>query len=201
MQVLCPLKAGDAGVISLNEVLQAAINPPSASKKEIGFMRVVFREGDRVMQTVNNYDMEWEKTDSRGVISFGDGVFNGDMGVITNINTQTGEVRVVLDDNRVAIYSRSDLVSLVLAYAITVHKSQGCEFDVCVIPVVSGAYLVLTRNLLYTAITRAKKMVVLVGSADNVKKMVNNTFTKSRYSMLKEFLIEESGKIRLSFEQ
>ena len=124
--------------------------------------------------------------------SNGVGVFNGDIGYITTINSQTGEVTVTFEDGRVAIYPRTEIYQLVLSYAITIHKSQGSEFDVVVMPVISGASMILTKNLLYTAITRAKKMVVLVGTKFNIKRMVENNYTIKRYSMLKEFLINNN---------
>jgi exodeoxyribonuclease V alpha subunit len=135
------------------------------------------------MHTVNNYKQEWERNGERGK-----GVFNGDIGVIKSINRDDGEITVELEDGRVTTYLRSDLPSLTLSYAITVHKSQGCEFDAVVIPVTSGAYMIMTRNLLYTAVTRAKQLVVLVGREENIRKMVKNTYTKERHSALSKFL-------------
>ena len=188
IQVLCPMKAGEAGCISLNLALQNSINPKSDDNKpEYTYGGTIYRLGDRVMQTQNNYQQEWTRDAESG-----SGVFNGDIGAITEVNSQNGEVRVRFEDGRESIYSRGDLSSLVPSYAITVHKSQGCEFDAVVIPVTSGAYMVLTRNLLYTAVTRARTLVMLVGSAVNIKKMVDNTYTKRRYTMLKEFLINKS---------
>ena len=176
---------------SLNVELQQAINP-TGTQYEYG--HTVFRVGDRVMQTLNNYQQEWSKGHE-----IGSGVYNGDIGVITNVNRQSGEVTVELEDGRITVYTRADLANLVLAYAITVHKSQGCEFDVVVIPVTSGAYMILTRNLLYTAVTRAKKMVMLVGSTENIEKMVKNTYTKKRHTMLRDFLVEMKGKVEEMF--
>jgi len=184
IQVLCPMKAGEAGMNAMNLSLQESINPPSSDKSELEYGQTVFRLCDRVMNVKNNYQQEWRNPN--GVL--GKGIFNGDIGTITEIRRASGEVVVELEDGRVTTYTRSDLNNLVLSYAITVHKSQGSEFDVAVIPVTSGAYMILTRNLLYTAVTRAKKMVVLVGSASNVEKMVNNTFTKKRHTMLKELI-------------
>ena len=199
IQVLCPMKIGEAGMNSLNLALQEAVNPGSISKVEYEYktpsQAITFRVGDRVMQTVNNYNQEWTKA---GVNEIGSGVYNGDIGKIISINRQNGEIVVGLEDGRVTVYSRSDLASVVLAYAITVHKSQGCEFDVVIIPVTSGAYMIFTRNLLYTAVTRAKKMVVLVGDVANIEKMVNNTYTKKRHTMLREFLVrmkEKAGEL------
>jgi exodeoxyribonuclease V alpha subunit len=135
------------------------------------------------MNIANNYSQEWTKDGENGK-----GIFNCDIGTITEINRGDGEIIVELEDGRVTAYLRSDLQNLILSYAITVHKSQGCEFDAVIIPVVSGAYMILTRNLLYTAVTRAKRLVVLVGTKENIQKMVNNTYTKKRHSALAKFL-------------
>jgi len=200
IQVLSPMKMGEAGMNSLNVALQANLNPAEVGKDEYQYGETTFRVGDRVMQTVNNYSQEWVRqvTGDTGQVT-GVGVFNGDIGRVTAVNRQSGEVTVELEDGRGTIYTRSDLTNLVLAYAITVHKSQGCEFDVVVIPVTSGAYMILTRNLLYTAVTRAKRMVMLVGSAENVAKMVGNNYTKKRHTMLREFLIEMKERVRADF--
>ena len=212
IQVLCPMKMGEAGMISLNLALQDSLNPASLNKPEYEYGQTIFRLGDRVMQTVNNYDLEWTrivKSEERrvkseefevvhgGLIETGVGVFNGDIGVITVINRQSGQVTVQFDDGRISIYTRGDLANLVLSYAMTVHKSQGCEFPAVVIPVTSGAYMVLTRNLLYTAVTRARTLVMLVGSAENIKKMVDNTYTKQRFTMLRDFLVDMRDKTQM----
>ena len=202
IQVLCPMKLGEAGMNSLNLALQQSLNPESLNKPEYEYGQTLFRLGDRVMQTLNNYNQEWTKPviKAHETAETGAGIFNGDIGIITVVNRQNGQVTVEFDDGRVSIYTRSDLANLVLSYAITVHKSQGCEFDVVVIPVTSGAYMVLTRNLLYTAVTRARSLVMLVGSAENVKKMVDNTYTKQRFTMLKDFLIDSRDKTELLFD-
>ena len=189
IQVLCPMKLGEAGMNSLNLGLQEALNPGDLKKASLEFGQTTFRTGDRVMQIVNNYNQEWTRDGE-----LGSGLYNGDIGVITAINRQNGEVTVRLEDGRVAIYVRTDLNNLVLSYAITVHKSQGCEFDVVIIPVTSGAYMILTRNLLYTAVTRAKTMVILVGDSANIEKMVNNIYTQKRHTMLEQFLIEMKNR-------
>lgn len=192
IQVLAPMKLGAAGVINLNKCLQEIINPPSDDKAEFVYGETVFRVGDRVMHTVNNYKQEWVKDNQMGK-----GIFNGDIGKIAEINPMSGEITVALEDGRVSIYPRSELSALTLSYAITVHKSQGCEFDAVVIPVVSGAYMIMTRNLLYTAVTRAKKLVVLVGKKDNIQKMVENTYTKKRNSCLSKYLQHFSNALYL----
>lgn len=189
IQVLCPMKLGEAGMNSLNVALQVSLNPSEAGKAEYQYGETTFRVGDRVMQTVNNYNQEWTRGGENGA-----GIFNGDIGSVIAVDRQSGEVAVALEDGRETVYTRADLPNLVLAYAITVHKSQGCEFDVVVIPVTSGAYMILTRNLLYTAVTRAKRMVMLVGSAENVAKMVGNNYTKKRHTMLRDFIKTEMKK-------
>ena len=200
IQVLAPLKAGVCGVDNLNKELQKIINPSKSGQSEIVLEHTTFRIGDKVMQIVNNYEQEWEKVNEFNQIEKGVGVFNGDIGNIYFINAQTGEVTVDFEDGRRAIYPKTEINQLVLSYAITIHKSQGSEFDVVVIPIISGASMILTRNLLYTAITRAKKMVVLVGSKYNIKRMVENNYTVKRYSMLREFLINNDN-INLLFKK
>jgi exodeoxyribonuclease V alpha subunit len=188
IQVLCALKNGDAGVNTLNNAIQNVINPISKNvnpPKQYAYRDVIFREGDRVMNTVNNYSQMWYNGQNEGK-----GIFNGDIGIIKNINEETGEIVVRLEDGRVTTYLKSDIGNLALSYAITVHKSQGCEFDAVIVPIVKGGYMILTRNLLYTAVTRAKRIVVLVGNKEDIQKMVDNTYTKDRYSALGFFLTE-----------
>ena len=191
IQVLSPMKKGVSGVNNINAQLQQLINPPSAAKPEIRVGGMVLRLGDKVMQSANNYRLEWQ----RRFLPFdaGQGVFNGDIGYIAEINRQI-EVVVEFEDGRVASYSASDIDDLTLAYAISVHKSQGCEFDVAVIAVTGGPPTLLTRNLLYTALTRAKKLAVLVGSRYNVERMVKNNYTRRRNSMLSQFIFEQQQK-------
>ena len=201
IQVLAPIKAGFAGVDNLNKELQKMINPAKNGKAEIQTDSVIYRVGDKVMQTVNNYEQTWTRISEDGIMEYGQGVFNGDSGVIEDISIQTGEITVLFEDNRRAIYARENIFDLMLSYAITIHKSQGSEFDVVVIPVISGASIILTKNLLYTAVTRAKKMVVLVGTKQNIARMVHNNYTIKRYSMLKKFLIDEQNNYDLLFKQ
>ena len=189
IQVLAPMKAGVCGIDNINKSLQDRLNPSSLSKAEVETEKVIYREGDRVMQISNNYDRDWKKENGES----GKGVFNGDIGVISSINRETKELFVDFEDGRRVMYSKSDYDELVLSYAITIHKSQGSEFDVVVIPVISGPPMLLTRNLLYTAVTRAKKMVVLVGTKQCIGRMVSNNYTKVRYTMLKHFIIEDSA--------
>ncbi len=187
IQILCAMKSGFCGVENLNRKLQEVINPPSLKKVEINFEKRLFRMGDKVMQTVNNYNLEWQKPDGE-LLELGKGVFNGDMGKIINIDFQTGETTVVFDDERTCTYSKTEVSELQTCYATTIHKSQGSEFDAVIIPVVAGSNQIITRNLLYTAVTRAKKLVVLVGPKKNIARMIFNNFITKRYSMLAELL-------------
>ena len=188
VQVLCAMRSGICGVENLNKNLQELINPPSYKKKEIVFETRLLREGDKVMQMINNYDLEWHRTTKSGVTEKGNGVFNGDMGKILKIDYQTSETIVAFDDDRVATYTKPQVAELYICYATTIHKSQGSEFDTVVVPIVAGSPQIITRNLLYTAVTRAKKMVVLVGSKKNIARMIYNNYTTKRYTMLEELL-------------
>jgi len=194
IQVLAAIRMGVCGVTNLNKELQSYLNKKSIKKPEIVTENTIYRVGDKVMQTSNNYNQQWVRF-SNGRTEEGKGVFNGDIGFIEAINTQTKEVIVQFEDGRRANYVRSDLLDLSLSYATTIHKSQGSEFDVVIIPVLAGAPTLMTRNLLYTAVTRAKKMVVLVGTKFNIKRMIDNTYTKKRYSKLKYDLIEAQKNI------
>jgi exodeoxyribonuclease V alpha subunit len=177
------MKSGVCGIENINKCLQDKINPSSLSKMEVETDKYIYRTGDRVMQVSNNYEREWRKD---GIM--GEGVFNGDIGVISDIDINTSEVIVEFEDGRIARYVKGDLEELTLSYAITIHKSQGSEFDVVIIPALSGPPMLLTRNLLYTAVTRAKKMVVIIGTKKCIGQMVHNNYTKVRYTMLKYFL-------------
>jgi exodeoxyribonuclease V alpha subunit len=195
IQVLAPLKNGMAGVENLNVELQKKINPPSPGKPELVDGNKVYRIEDKVMQTVNNYELRWERADNAGrIIERGSGVFNGDIGFIREINRTTGEARIEFEDGRVAPYTLFDFRDLTHAYAITIHKSQGSEFDMVIIPIAGGPRAVLNRNLLYTAVTRAKKIVMLVGAKKNIAMVVHNNYTAKRYTLLKRFLLEEKKK-------
>lgn len=192
VQVLAALKSGELGVENLNQNLQAVLNPESGTKQELIVGGKKFRVGDRVMQTVNNYDKEW----LRG-IEAGKGVFNGDIGYIEEISQVASETMVLFEDGRRCHYTISDLDELILSYAITIHKSQGSEFDAVVIPVVGGNPMMMTRNLLYTGVTRAKKMVVLVGSLSNISYMIHNAYSFKRKTLLKELIKEEYAKLSM----
>lgn len=194
IQVLCAMKSGVCGVENLNKKLQEVINPHMLRKTEINFETRCLREGDKVMQTVNNYDLEWSKDYGKDMTEIGKGVFNGDIGKIEKIDYQTGETTVIFDDDRKVVYSKADLLELYICYATTIHKSQGSEFDAVIVPVVAGSNQIITRNLLYTAVTRAKKLVVLVGPKKNIARMIFNNYTAKRYSMLEELLKLQKSK-------
>ncbi len=198
IQVLAPMKSGIIGTNNLNEKLQYALNPPSVTKAEMRFPSVIFRTGDKVMQTVNNYEKSWIKLDEYSQEK-GEGVFNGDIGIIQSINNNTQEASILFDDGKISIYNRSDMTELMLSYATTIHKSQGSEFDVIIMPISGGAPKILTKNLLYTGVTRAKKMVVLVGTSFALNRMVKNNYTNKRLTLLTDLLKESSEKIKFIF--
>ena len=191
VQVLAPMKNAVCGVDNLNKELQEKINPPDEYKPEISLEHCTYRLGDKVMQTSNNYEQTWKRQINDFLIEEGVGVFNGDIGQIEDINLNDNEITVLFEDGRKAVYLKQDLNQLTLSYAITIHKSQGSEFDVVVMPIIAGPSIILTRNLLYTGVTRAKKMVVLVGNKVNLRRMIRNTYQAQRYSYLKTFLIQE----------
>lgn len=194
IQVLTPMRKGDLGVEHLNEVLQQFVNPPGFHKQEKKHGTVVFREGDKVMQIKNNYRMHWEiRTRNRIVLEEGDGIFNGDCGIIQEINTFSEELVVLFDEVKTVTYKFSELDELELAYAITIHKSQGSEYPAVVIPLLSGPKMLFNRNLLYTAVTRARQCVVIVGSRATVENMIQNVNENKRYSSLKENIQEMRG--------
>ncbi len=185
IQVLTPMRNGILGVNLLNPYLQQYLNPPSSQKKEKEIAGVTFREGDKVMQIKNNYQLDWEQRAGNGVfIDSGTGVFNGDVGIITRINNETNLMEVRFDDDRYVTYDAKQAEELELAYAITIHKSQGSEYPAVVIPLVSGASMLMTRNLLYTGVTRARKCVCIVGRKEMFYAMVANEDQHKRYSGL-----------------
>ncbi|MBO5206056.1 MAG: ATP-dependent RecD-like DNA helicase [Clostridia bacterium] len=184
IQVISPSRKGIGGVDNLNAVLQEKINPPAKFKREHSAHGTVFREGDRVMQVQNNYEIEWEKNGICGM-----GLFNGDIGVISEINERDEKLSVVFDD-KIAVYDFDMLDELELSYAITVHKSQGSEYPVVIVPMYSCPIPLMTRNLFYTAVTRAKRMVILVGRSDIAYRMVENNREVMRYTMLCEKIID-----------
>ena len=186
IQVLTPMRGGILGVNSLNEQLQKYINPADENKREKEIAGVTFREGDKVMQIKNNYQLEWEQRSEAGrIYDTGTGIFNGDMGVITTINNVTNSMEVVFDEDRYVIYDSKQAEELELAYAITIHKSQGSEYPAVVMPLVSGVPMLMTRNLLYTGVTRAKKCVCIVGRKETFASMIKNQDQQKRFSGLK----------------
>lgn len=182
IEVLCPSRKGYVGTENINILLQKKLNPPSKDKKEVKHLGYVLREGDKVMQIKNNYDVPWFKNDDNGT-----GVFNGDIGILTKIDKENDILNVLFDDKE-AMYSLDNAKELELAYAMTVHKSQGSEFEAVVMPVLSTPSKLAYRNLFYTAITRAKNLLVLIGNEQSVKVLVDNDNKSRRYSALLHFL-------------
>ncbi len=191
IQVLTPMRKGELGVDRLNQVLQKALNPPSREKNEKEYHNTIYREGDKVMQIKNNYQISWEVRSEHGVTSqSGTGIFNGDTGVIKEINLFSEGLLVEFDDNRLVEYGFGQLDELELAYAITIHKSQGSEYPAVILPILDGPRLLFNRNILYTAVTRAKKCVMIIGSDTMIQHMVDNKSEQSRYSGLCNRIIE-----------
>ena len=185
IQVLTPMKKNEVGVEKLNVKLQSFINPASPKKDEVEKNDVIFRTGDKVMQIKNNYKLDWRIYGQKGyVIEEGVGVFNGDMGIISNISHFDEELTVLFDDGRTVVYPFNGLSELEHAFAVTIHKSQGSEYPVVIIPLLSGPPKLLNRNLIYTAITRAKRMVVIVGNLNLVNQMIDNKEEQKRYTTL-----------------
>lgn len=190
IQVLTPVRKGPVGVGNLNTELQALLNPKDKNKREKVFRDFLFREGDRVMQIKNNYNIRWQKDDSKN--TEGTGVFNGDTGIIREIDDEEQKVVVSFDDDKIVEYAFSILDELEPAFAVTIHKSQGSEFPVVIVPIFPGPQVLMTRNLLYTAVTRAKNLVVLVGNRDYLDVMINNAREANRNSGL-------ADKLRICF--
>ena len=191
IQVLTPMRKGLLGVERLNSILQRYLNPPDGAKTEKEYGSGLFREGDKVMQTRNNYQLEWEVRSKYGIaIDKGMGVFNGDMGIIRSIHTFAETMTVEFDEGRMVEYSFKQLDELELAYAITIHKAQGSEYPAVVIPLLGGPRLLMNRNLLYTAVTRARRCVTLVGNDGIFREMIGNVNEQRRYSGLRQRLAE-----------
>ncbi|MDR1914354.1 MAG: ATP-dependent RecD-like DNA helicase [Clostridiales bacterium] len=185
IQVLSPMRKSSLGVVNLNRELQRRMNPASPEKKEREFRGITFRQGDKVMQTKNNYNMIWYVSNANGrKIDEGVGVFNGDMGIMTDINNDDSRFTVRFDDGRIVEYDVTQMEDLELCYAATIHKSQGSEYKAVIIPIHSGPPMLMSRNLLYTAVTRAKELVVIVGSEEMLRRMVDNNREVNRYTAL-----------------
>ena len=185
------MKKGPLGAQQLNIILQEHLNPPAPDKKEHAYGDCTFREGDKVMQIRNNYQATWEVIGKFNIpIDSGSGVFNGDMGVIRQINDYSQDVVVEFDEGRQVRYPFADLDEIELAYAITIHKSQGSEYPAVVLPILGGPRVLLNRNLLYTAVTRARSTVCILGSSQTLMSMVENEEQLKRYTGLKDRIIE-----------
>mgnify|MGYP004517969097 FL=1 len=195
IQVLTPMRKGLLGVERLNGVLQMYMNPPEKTKREKEYRGVIFREGDKVMQIKNNYQLEWEIRTKYGLsVDKGTGIFNGDTGIIEEINDYAEMMTISFDEGKMVEYPYKLLEELELAYAVTIHKSQGSEYPAVVIPLLSGPRMLLNRNLLYTAVTRAKKCVTIVGNDETFNSMILNNSQQKRYSGLKDRLLELEGE-------
>ena len=191
IQILTPMKKGNLGVERLNEVFQGYLNPPEQGKNEKELFGHIFREGDKVMQIKNNYQLEWEITGKYNIpVDAGVGVFNGDMGIIKTINTFAELITVEFDDGRCIDYTYKDAEELEHAYAVTIHKSQGSEYPGVILPLLSGPEMLMTRNLLYTAVTRARKCVTVVGDERTFERMICNDAEKVRYTGLRYCMLE-----------
>ena len=192
IQVMAPMKRGETGVFALNDALRAALNPPAPGRPELKRGESVFRLGDKVMQTRNNYDLRWTNDEGRS----GAGVFNGDIGYVEQVDPAEAELTVRFDDGRRAVYASDALSELEPAYCMSVHKSQGSEFDAVVLPLLGGPPMLMTRNLLYTAVTRARRLAVIVGRESAVRAMVDNNRVLRRYSGLVRRLKQGGGTRR-----
>ena len=179
IQVLSPTKKGLLGTKEMNKALQNELNPHREGENEKASMGAIFRIGDRVMQIKNNYDISWERR-SDGSVEIGNGVFNGEMGTITNIDEKQKNVRVKFDDEKVCCYEFNELEQLEHSYCITIHKAQGSEFDVVIMIIPQAAPMLLTRNLLYTGLTRAKKLLIVIGNDRIIDFMIRNVDSKKR---------------------
>ena len=184
LQVICPLKRGKIGVYEINAQIRDRENPMLLSKNEIKYGETLFREGDKIMQTRNNYSKEWFIKGRLKQLSKGTGVFNGDMGVINSIDPEDGALELVFDDERVCEYDKNELDQIEHAYAVTVHKSQGSEFETVIIPLFYGKSPFLSRNLIYTAVTRAKKKLIIIGVKSALEHMVKNNSIAHRFTAL-----------------
>lgn len=193
VQVLTPMRKGNLGMESLNKILQEQLNPPSPDKKETKRGEVIFRVGDKVMQIKNNYEAKWTIRGKNGIrVDEGEGVFNGDVGVVESIDEYSKTLRVKFEDQRLVEYPFTQLEELELSYAITIHKSQGSEYPAVIMPILEGPRMLLNRNLLYTAVTRASKCVVILGSKEKIKQMIAHEEEQKRYTDLVKRIKEVS---------
>lgn len=196
IQVLTPSRKGRLGVEQINTFLQRSLNPESSSKRELPVRDMIFREGDKVMHIKNNYSLEWEmQTRSGFVYERGTGIFNGDIGIINKINEHTQMLEVIFDDGKHVIYNFDQLEELTLAYASTIHKAQGSEYPAVVLPLLTGPSMLMNRNILYTAVTRARRCVCIVGSDATVRRMIDNVYEAVRYSGLMDRILETKGHV------
>ena len=194
IQVLSPMRKGATGVERLNSILQRQLNPPGEYKEEKKFGDIVFREGDKVMQTKNDYDVTWRKYgENKVLLDEGTGIFNGDCGIIREVNEFSSDMLIEFDEGHFVEYPFSSLENLSLAYAVTIHKSQGSEYPAVIIPLIAGPEVLYNRNLLYTAVTRAKKCVILVGDEKVFFGMERNDRQRLRLSGLKDRIVELKG--------
>ncbi|MDE6675493.1 MAG: ATP-dependent RecD-like DNA helicase, partial [Acetatifactor sp.] len=194
IQVLTPMRKGSLGVETLNGILQQYLNPPDDGKREHVSGETVYREGDKVMQVRNNYQLEWEIVSRYGIpVDKGMGVFNGDMGQILEIRENSSELVVEFDEGRRVTYPFSLLDELELSYAITIHKSQGSEYPAVILPLLTGPRMLLNRNLLYTGVTRARNCVTILGSSRTVRGMIDNVSENRRYTSLDQRIREETA--------
>ena len=192
LQVLAPARKGECGVEKLNTLLQEALNPYCGNRPQISWGENIFRKGDKVIQNRNNYDLVWRRKTAGGWED-GSGIFNGDIGFILQVDPGEHTLTVRFDDDRDVLYESADLEDLSLAYCLSVHKSQGSEFPVVIMPVTPGPPMLMTRNLFYTALTRAKSMVILVGTEDIIAAMVRNDHEAKRYTTL-ALRLTQAGK-------
>lgn len=190
IQVLTPMRKSPLGVTALNALLQEALNPPSQNKREKEFRGIKFREGDKVMQIKNNYNAEWKIVETGKVVEDGVGVFNGDEGIITYMDLDNEYVEILFDDNKIVHYDFTQMDEIDLSYAVTIHKSQGSEYKAVIMPLLNGPDMLMSRNLLYTGLTRAKELAVIAGAENTIYRMVDNNREVSRYTSLQNKLKE-----------
>jgi exodeoxyribonuclease V alpha subunit len=186
IQVISPMKNGKVGVINLNRELQAVLNPPREDHAQREFGMVIYREGDKVMQIKNNYRIKWDDTLS---LEQGEGIYNGDIGILEKISSRDKSFAILFNDGKRVTYDFDQMDEITHAYAMTVHKSQGSEFPVVVMPIVGGPPLFLNRKLLYTAVTRAKKLLILMGNQYVFRQMIKSTESQNRQTALRDRII------------